>query len=97
MAAAAAACLSGHAHYRAVGAALLQQFMDAPHLLRLHLPLSLSEASAINPFSPQRNYRYFLAFITSTTLLCCWVFAMCVLNIWRAATDRGGDVGAAIG
>lgn len=45
----------------------------------------------------RRNYRFFLAFITSTTVLCCWVFALCVLNIWRAASDRGGDVGKAVG
>ena len=33
------------------------------------------------PFMLQRNYRWFLTFVFSTTLLCVWVFALSLVQV----------------
>ena len=45
----------------------------------------------------RRNYRTFLFFIISTTTLCCWVLATCIVQLWKAAGERHGNWGASIG
>ena len=35
----------------------------------------------ILPFTLQRNYRWFLTFVFSTTLLCVWVFALSLVQV----------------
>lgn len=45
----------------------------------------------------QRNYRFFLLFVSSTALLCCWVFALSLANFLIAARDAGWDFGSAAG
>jgi palmitoyltransferase ZDHHC9/14/18 len=45
----------------------------------------------------QRNYRPFMAFILTSTLLCCWVFAMCILQLWHAAKYTKGAMSEAFG
>lgn len=45
---------------------------------------------------PQRNYRHFLLFIFSTTTLCCWVFALCLVQLADAAGNSSGDWSEAI-
>lgn len=45
----------------------------------------------------RRNYRTFLLFIFSASLLCCWVVATSIVQLWDAAGDRGGNWGSAIG
>ena len=46
--------------------------------------------------TPQRNYRFFLAFVFSTTLLCCWVFALCLVALVHAADTTSGSWGDAV-
>ena len=52
------------------------------------------------PFRPvprlQRNYRYFLLFVSSTSLLCIWVIAFCVANLVLAARDAGWSLTSAV-
>ena len=45
------------------------------------------------PFSPpaQRNYRYFLLFVFSATLLCVWVTAFSCVHIFLRYEDARGD------
>ncbi|PSC73003.1 putative S-acyltransferase 7 [Micractinium conductrix] len=45
----------------------------------------------------RRNYRFFLLFVSSTALLCCWVFALSLANFLIAARDAGWDFGSAAG
>jgi palmitoyltransferase ZDHHC9/14/18 len=45
----------------------------------------------------RRNYRFFMLFITSTTLLCVYVFASCALLLKRTRDDmEGGGVWDAV-
>lgn len=45
----------------------------------------------------RRNYRYFLLFIFSSTVLCCWVLATSIYQLHVAAQDREGSWADAIG
>ena len=45
----------------------------------------------------RRNYRTFFLFIVSTTVLCCWVVATCIVQLWKAAGEEDGDWASAIG
>lgn len=42
----------------------------------------------------RRNYRSFLLFVLTSTALCVWVFALCVLNVVHGVNERGWDWGA---
>ena len=44
----------------------------------------------------QRNYRYFLLFVSSTALLCIWVIAFCLANLLLAARDAGWSFSTAV-
>lgn len=46
--------------------------------------------------APQRNYRWFLCFVFSTTLLCVWVFALSLVHLLKYTDDSGRDFGHAI-
>ena len=49
------------------------------------------------PRRPQRNYRYFLLFVSCTALLCAWVFGVSLADLILASRDAGWDFGAIIG
>lgn len=44
----------------------------------------------------QRNYRFFLAFIFSCTLLCCTIFATCLAELLLISKWRYHNFGTAI-
>lgn len=46
--------------------------------------------------SLQRNYRWFLCFVFSTTLLCVWVFALSLVQLLKYMDDSGRGFGHAI-
>lgn len=46
--------------------------------------------------SLQRNYRWFLCFVFSTTLLCVWVFTLSLVQLLKYTDQSGRDFGHAI-
>ena len=44
----------------------------------------------------QRNYRWFLCFVFSTTLLCVWVFTLSLVQLLKYTDQSGRDFGHAI-
>jgi DHHC palmitoyltransferase len=44
----------------------------------------------------QRNYRWFLCFVFSTTLLCVWVFTLSLVQLLKYTDNSGRDFGHAI-
>jgi palmitoyltransferase ZDHHC9/14/18 len=44
----------------------------------------------------QRNYRWFLCFVFSTTLLCVWVFTLSLVQLLKYMDNSGRDFGHAI-
>jgi palmitoyltransferase ZDHHC9/14/18 len=45
----------------------------------------------------QRNYRFFLLFVGSSAILCCWVFALSIANVVLAAKADNWRWGTAVG
>ena len=62
-------------------------------------PLTLIHARLCPPpllLLLQRNYRFFLLFVSSTALLCIWVIAFCVANLVLAARDASWSFTSAV-
>ena len=63
---------------------------------RKYRPFVLTVLTPPHP-TPQRNYRSFLLFVLTSTALCVWVFALCLLDVIHGVNERGWDWGAAQG
>jgi len=51
---------------------------------------------ALNSLFLQRNYRFFFMFVSSTTLLCIYVFAFCWVNLKRIMDMHECKIGRAL-
>jgi palmitoyltransferase ZDHHC9/14/18 len=54
--------------------------------------LSFHSPNKVEVFSLQRNYRFFFMFVSSTTLLCLYVFAFCWVNIRKIMNAHDCDL-----